>query len=102
MTDILKITNASNGITFNVVIRAYKSNDPEWDGRPLVVFYDDRWKTGGFDPVLGQQVSSYFASTLLEDAERLSRGGLDLQGDVPSWKVDPDQMAKVIEFIGRA
>lgn len=60
---------------------------------PLVEFYDNRYP---FTPH-GQFVSRYYCKTLL--AGQSNKMGLDLQGDVPDWKVSADGMAEVFAFI---
>ena len=56
-------------------------------GRDLVEFWDSRFS---------QFVSRYYADTLLKSP---LTHGLDLQGDVPSWKIDGSTMQKVLGFI---
>ncbi len=86
------ITNR-NGLKFNVQLTA------DAQGHALVKFYDDRFKTKGFHPTLGQFVSAYYATTLAKDANNLERRGLCLDGGVDDWRVDADQMQAVMRFI---
>ena len=64
MTNILQVTNDKD-ITFNVVLSKNKDN------KTLETFYDTRYKHTDY----GQQVSRYYASTLLGTSE-FSNGGI--------------------------
>ena len=57
------------------------------DGAPMIEFYDPRYQHGP----LGQFVSRYYVSTILER----DTGGLALQGDVPEWTVSAHDMAEI-------
>lgn len=63
-----------------------RSLDLEGDGL-TVEFYDTRYNHTRF----GQFVSRYAVSTILSDP----RGGLDLMGYEPSWKIDATAMTVV-------
>jgi hypothetical protein len=68
---------------------------------PMVEFYDaDYAGDARFDPE-GQFVSRYNLDTLLDIRERLSAGGLDLQGDVPKWKLSGEQMREAFAELDR-
>src|SRR5574344_1404414 len=61
-----------------------------WDKeKPCVEFYDVTYAGDGFDEV-GQFVSRYYASTILD-----SDGGLCLDGEIPAWTIDSMSMDKV-------
>jgi len=62
----------------------------ERNGKPTVRFYDARY-THTPD---GQFITEYYAETLLEGSN-----GLDLQGGVPAWKVDKENMDAVREWL---
>ena len=61
-----------------------------WDkDSPGVEFYDVTYAGDGFDEV-GQFVSRYYASTILD-----SDGGLNLNGEIPEWNIDWASMNNV-------
>lgn len=60
---------------------------------PVVQFFDTRYP---HNP-LGQFVSSYFLSTLLNGSSR--EKGLNLYGGEPEWSVDQKDMEKVCEWL---
>lgn len=61
-----------------------------WDKDAFgVEFYDVTYAGDGFDEV-GQFVSRYYASTILE-----AEGGLCLNGEIPDWNIDGYSMDKV-------
>lgn len=60
---------------------------------PLVEFYDQRY----MHTPLGQFVSRYYMSTLLEKKDQ--HVGLDLDGGVPDWKVNAEQMKIVRDWL---
>lgn len=60
------------------------------DEEPVIEFYDARQDPAKFGD-RGQFVSSYYLTTLLQ-----VRGGLCLDGGVPSWTLDAEQMQTVI------
>lgn len=62
---------------------------------PLVEFYDQRY----IHTPLGQFVSRYYMSTLLEKKDQ--HVGLDLQGNVPDWKINAEQMNLVREWLSQ-
>jgi hypothetical protein len=67
---------------------------------PLVEFYDARYRKKGFTRY-GQFVSRYNRKTLCrKDTYGMETAGLDLQGDVPSWKVSPEAMKRVYRWLG--
>lgn len=94
---VIQVRN-SNGQTFNVrlinqgegygidnkVIHKYKE--------PLVEFYDTRYN----HTILGQFVSRYYISSILEHGEN----GLSLDMSVDDWFVDDVAMEDVIEWLG--
>ena len=59
---------------------------------PTVEFYD----TTHMHTDRGQFVSRYYLSTLIE---RDGNYGLDLQGDVPSWKVSAETMTVIAQWL---
>lgn len=98
---ILAVTN-SHGTIFKV--RIIEKGDKyglefalTYDGEePQVEFYDTRHPHTEF----GQFVSRYYAKTLLgEDAYGHGYGALDLQGSVPSWKIDEAAMDQVRAWV---
>jgi hypothetical protein len=70
------------------------NNRPDNDS--LVEFYDLRY-TEGFTPD-GQFISSYYLSTLKEQSSRPNTG-LDLMGDVSSWKIDARAFSLVKDWL---
>jgi hypothetical protein len=92
---MLTITNETSGIKFNVITKTI-------DGKLMAEFYDDRFKKKGFDPVFGQFVSRYLVETLLEDSARTDTYGLNLQGSVPDWMIEPTQMRDVNDYLRKA
>ena len=58
----------------------------------LVEFYDAEYADDERFGPEGQFVSRYMLRTLNMDRASLTSGGLDLQGDVPKWKLTGDQM----------
>lgn len=63
---------------------------------PLVEFYDARWQGRIPDWPLGQFVSRYYLSTLLQGSHDR---GLLLDASSPSWSVSPHGMRQVLDFI---
>jgi len=100
MDNFITVTNQNNGIHFHV--RLVKQGEKYGLERclthdktdPLVEFYDARY-VKGFEP-LGQFVSRYYLSTLLE---RNNDYGLCLDGGVPNWYVDEEAMKQVYEWL---
>lgn len=92
---------AGNGVMFTVRILRdgdkYGLNDClTWgtdNGLPGcgVEFYDARYPHTTY----GQFVSRYYYSTLTQGPNM----GLDLQGDVPSWKVDRATMGRILDWL---
>jgi hypothetical protein len=84
---------AANGVPFTARYLfagdAYGRTGAFTTKEPMVEFYDARYRRPESDSPLfteyGQFVSSYYVSTLNEHSAGV---GLDLQGDVPSWKLD--------------
>lgn len=73
---------------------------------PLLEFYDS--KHAGepqfmeVDPengIYGQFVSRYYINTLTKGRIRLENTGLDLQGDVPAWKMSAEGMQLVFQWL---
>lgn len=64
---------------------------------PLIEFWDMDSFNGE-----GQFVSRYYWSTLNKGRESLQRTGLDLQGDVPAWKVSGQLMEIMFRWAKRA
>lgn len=90
---VIQIENPSNGRKFNVVFEVNSSSADQ-----IVSFYDDKYKgRPGFDPKLGQYITTYSIATLVADAKDLSERGLRLDGGVPEWDVDAVGMKAVIE-----
>jgi hypothetical protein len=90
MENILKITNR-HGIPFNVIIRDEK---PCAGCDKAVLIYDDRFHNSPEWKEFGQFVSSYYTKTFLE-----IQSGLNMQGGVPNWTLDAENVQKVQEFI---
>jgi len=69
---------------------------------PMAEFYDSKYAgKKGFDRE-GQFVSRYYASTLMGDVKKIAERGLDLQGDVPAWKVNAPDARTALRFIAEA
>ena len=66
--------------------------------KPLVEFYDTKHMGKGFSRY-GQFVSRYYAQTLIDDFDKVTRNGLALVGYEPAWSVSPEDMVKVIKFM---
>jgi len=62
------------------------------DSRDIVEFYDARYP----HTPDGQFISRYYVETLKEGNKYV---GLDLQGDVPAWKIDARTKEMVLEWI---
>ena len=62
------------------------------DGAPLVEFYDNRH----MHTPRGQFVSRYYIDTLLDRPDGL---GLALDGGVPAWTVNADDMRLVVAYL---
>ena len=65
---------------------------------PLVAFYDRRYlfDTDPDGNVVGQLVARYYYGTLVK---RDGTYGLDLQGNVPDWKITKEGMEQVYKFL---
>ena len=84
-----------DGRPFRVTAHLMPDNAKYGAGRPIIAFHDfsqDPTKFGEH----GQFVSSYYAKTLANGG---TPTGLDLQGDVPFWKISATEMAKVTPAI---
>lgn len=64
----------------------------------LVIFYDRRYK--GNDPIQGNQISTYYLSTLMEGGLP-KKNGLCLDGGVPDWNIGPKEYTEVLEWAER-
>lgn len=74
----------------------YVNND-----EPLVEFYDSRHPSSdSYTNELGQFITRYHASTLLNDAN--PNVGLRLYGDVPAWEVPAEWMTVVRDRVSQA
>jgi len=62
-------------------------------GAPLIEFYDPRYQ----HMPIGQFVSRYYVSTILER----DTGGLCLDGGVPDWYVNANDMAEIRAWLRR-
>ena len=62
-------------------------------GAPLIEFYDPRYQ----HTPIGQFVSRYYVSTILER----DTGGLCLDGGVPDWYVNANDMAEIRAWLRR-
>ena len=69
------------------------------NGKAIISFYDAEYANAKTFGKLGQFVSSYYVSTLIEDQKSLKRCGLDLCGYERKWKLTGDQMKKVFETL---
>lgn len=87
----LHITN-SEGIPFNATVTG------QWPD-VIITFYDARFTTVGFHPVLGQRLSSYYLSTLATNRSTLVSQGLDLQGGVDHWFLNASAMSDVFQWL---
>lgn len=96
---MLQVIN-DKGIKFNVLIvrkgDTYGLNDclTHDEDRPLVEFYDDRYKHGF--GMYGQFVSRYYADTLLKHSTLF---GIDLEGSIADWEISADNVKLVQEYI---
>lgn len=90
----LTFINRSTKLTWHVIV----CGSAFYRKLRKVQFYDARFKKKGFDPELGQLAASYLVSDILNDAKMLQLHGLDL-GSAREWRIDPEQMAKVIAFV---
>ncbi len=68
------------------------------EDKELVEFYDTRYRNDK-EWKRGQFVSRYYLETLLEDANRLYRIGLSLDGGIPEWTVTAEDMIKIIAWL---
>ena len=96
------VTN-DEGRTFTIrIVRNGDNYGRNWclthdDDDALVEFYDLTYADEK-DP-LGQFASRYYASTLIEDQDRLTNLGLGLDGGAPEWDIDGDTMGQVMLFV---
>lgn len=87
-----------NDITFNLKLLfkydTYGLNDSltHTGDEPLIEFYDSRYNHSP----LGQFVSRYYTSTLLEHDDNY---GLALDGNSKEWSIDKKSMQSIKEFI---
>lgn len=90
------------GVPFTVRRVEYGQTCGPWDKRvhdkeeAVIEFFDSRFTS---EHPLGQFVSSYYESTLLAREHRQDHIGLDLNAGVDSWKVDPQNMAAILEWM---
>lgn len=64
---------------------------------PQVHIYDSRFNHNQHLGFVGQFVSGYYVSTLLEDAEYPN--GLQLDGGTQEWQLSKDNMATLISWL---
>lgn len=64
---------------------------------PLVEFYDARY-VKNFES-LGQFVSRYYLSTLINDKDNLICYGLNLHGGIPDWKINSECMQQIYNWL---
>lgn len=90
---------AANGVRFNVRIlrngaRYGADHVLTWEeDRPGVEFYDTRYPHTEFGQFTGGR---YYVDTILgRDGWGPYRGGLDLDGGIPAWRVDAESMTIV-------
>ena len=100
MNKILAITDKKTNQPWNIRIRVegdgYGRDDAyTHEGEPSVEFYDGRY-TEKFGQ-LGQFVSSYYISTLLEG--KVENTGLNLDGGIDSWSVHYEAMNEVRDYL---
>lgn len=100
--NVMQVTN-NNGITFNVRL-VLKGDNYGRNGclihneeDPMIEFYDTRYDLDDWEG-LGQFVSRYYLSTLLErdtDFEGASYG-IQLEGDVDVWYVNGENVDEIL------
>jgi len=81
-----------------------ENSDKESDDklRMTIRFYDSKNLVSEKNP-LGQFTGGgYFVTTLLAGRKRLEKKGLDLNFDVESWKVSPEEMKQVFRLLDAA
>lgn len=99
MNKVLQVVN-QKGIPFNVRFvekgDKYGRNDAltYQNNEPIVVFYDDRYKID--HPELGQIVSTYHVSTIMEIEEGYT---LILDGGVPNWRISPENVKEIKQWL---
>lgn len=84
-----------HGGPFRVTAHVLPDDAKYGAGRPIIAFHDASQDPEKFGEH-GQFVSSYYAKTL---ADGNLNTGIDLQGDVPSWKIPADELQKVMPAI---
>lgn len=93
MSNLVIPVTAANGVTFNVRVvqrgERYGATNSMTATQTLVEFYDQRYP----HTVLGQFITRYHLTTLLDDHPR--ERGLDLHGGEPSWKIDANALRLV-------
>lgn len=85
---------SDKGISFRAVL--VPAPGPYRESEPVVKFYDLRYMHTPNGQFTG---ASYFASTLMDDYERLSQTGLCLQGGVSNWDLDGYAMRTVLNWM---
>ena len=94
-------TTGTDGRPFTVrIVRegdAYGLNDclTHDEAEPLIEFYDASQDPEAFGP-RGQFVSRYYLTTLLEHTPGT---GLGLEGSVPVWSIDADELDALIAVL---
>jgi len=95
---MLTVTN-HKGNKFNVVIvlenDSYGLEDclTHDEAEPLIEFYDAEYANKGFD-YRGQFIGRYYLNTLVSRA----KGGLDLMGYEPKWKITQSNVESAVTF----
>ena len=79
---------AANGVTFNVVFRNSAVHH-----KPVVEFYDTRYRNAKAFEEFGQYVAEYLLDTIVAHAPAK---GLILYGGEPSWRIDGKSMQQVV------
>ena len=101
MNKVLQVVN-QKGIPFNVRFvekgDKYGRNDvlTYQNNEPIVVFYDDRYKID--HPELGQIVSMYYVSTIMEVKEGYI---LILDGGVSNWRISPENVKEIKQWLNQ-
>jgi hypothetical protein len=75
-------------------------DDPRF-GKRAVEFYDRTYAGDRFGED-GQFISRYYEDTLLERAAIHQGVGIDLQGDVPVWKIDGTTFSEIMDWVESA
>jgi hypothetical protein len=88
--------HSTTGVLLTVVdipAGAYATNPVRTENERQVEFYDTRYP----HTILGQFITGYFASTLVDGGE--SEGGLILDGGQPNWRINGPTWAKINEWL---